>query len=98
MSFTTRSYKNIPEGKADYNSQEIIDKLAELTNSGDFISRTSSISNGITTVTSTWKNFNSFRNYQFWRNISGESSKAEAYRQANGITITYEEHEEWNQP
>jgi hypothetical protein len=85
--YTVKIIRLVPEGKTIYTNSSLTNKIQEMTNSGDIVSR-EVIINGIFNYTiTTYRDEATLQGYMAWRESSGIRELQETYEAANNIQL-----------
>ncbi len=72
-------------GKSVYTSETLINKFAELQNSGDVVCTHETLEDNTRRTTQVWRDEAAFNSFISWLSSSGEGAKMSAYHSANNI-------------
>ena len=85
--YTVKLIRLVPEGKTIYTNSLLTDKIQEMTNSGDIVSREAIISGIFNYTITTYRDQAAYQSYMTWRESSGIRELQEVYEAANNIQL-----------
>ena len=85
--YTVKIIRLVPEGKTIYTNSSLTNKIQEMTNSGDIVSREAIISGIFNYTITTYRDEAAYQSYMAWRESSGIKALQETHETANNIQL-----------